>query len=130
MAEDTGDEDGEAGGQRSRRKRDPGDGSLYQRSSDGRWMGRLTLPGGGRRYVTGSTQRAVKDRLRQALRALEDGGQVPDQRVTLGIYLERWLAGLASTGLRPRTVGYYHGYARNYILNTDLAKTVEFTIAS
>ncbi len=81
---------------RARRSRRDEPYALYQRSSDGRWVGRFRLPGGRYRYFTGATKREVlegregRGGLRDALRLVEAGQPVPDERLTFGAYLERW----------------------------------------
>ena len=126
MVKDT---QGEAGATEGRGKRSRRDEpyALYQRSSDARWVGRLKLPGGRHRYFTGTTRREVLEGrdgragLRAALRVVQSGQPLPDERLTFGAYLERWLAGLSSPPLKPRTVEYYREYPRRYILGTELA---------
>ncbi len=128
MDEDSGAGEGRDGARRPRRRRAASDGALYQRSSDDRWVGRIKLPGGGHRYFTGRTEREVRARLRQALRAAEDGEPVPDARLTVGAYLESWIAGLPGSAVRgggeikASTLDYYRRYLRKHIIGSELAR--------
>jgi integrase len=101
-------------------RRDPGDGAIFKRG-DGRWVARLRLPDRTQRYFYGKAKEEVRTRLKEAQRALDDGTPVPNERMSLGAFLERWLAGLAATNLKPRTITYYQSYVANHIVRTELA---------
>ena len=75
---------GSAGAGRRDRRRDAGDGALFQRVSDGRWVGGSKVSQGGYRYFTGTTQKAVNERLKRAMRATEGGRPLPSERLTFG----------------------------------------------
>ncbi|MHB8537212.1 MAG: tyrosine-type recombinase/integrase [Candidatus Dormibacteria bacterium] len=102
-------------------RRDPGDGSIFQRG-DGRWVARLKLPDGRYRYLYGENKAAVKARLVEVTRAVDEGRPVPDARLTVGAYLEQWLAGLPASGLKPATIAYYRRYVRFHVLTSELAR--------
>ncbi len=71
-------------------KRGNGEGSLYQRESDGRWVGAVVVEGR-RRTVYGSTQREAREKLRSMVRSIEDGLPVtPGRGVTVAAYLTQW----------------------------------------
>lgn len=112
---------GGAAKRRQTRRRDPGEGAIFQRG-DGRWVARLRLPDGTRRYFYGPTKETVRTRLKVAQRAVDDGKPVPNERVTLGDYLDRWLATLPATKLRPQTIDYYRNYVAAHIAGTELAR--------
>jgi integrase len=105
---------------RGRRRRDPGDGSIFVRA-DGRWVARLKLGDGTSRYFYGRTKSEVKSRLRDAQRAVEDGSPLPSQRLTVAAYLEQWLTALPATAVKPATVAYYESYVRKHLLTADFA---------
>jgi integrase len=75
-------------------KRGNGEGSIYRRT-DGRWVGQYlvhTANGAKYRYLYGKTRQAVAVKLTKAM-ADRDGGLIFDAgKVTLGGYLDRWLA--------------------------------------
>lgn len=102
------------------RRRDAGDGSLFQRK-DGRWVGQLIDPDGRRRYLYGATRAQAKQRLLEAQAVVQTGQPLPDQRLTFGRYLQEWLAGLGTASLKPRTIEYYERYVRRHVLPSELA---------
>jgi integrase len=53
--------------------RDYGDGSVYQRKSDGRWVASFRLPNGQRKYLYRDSKAQARDSLKKALRELEQG---------------------------------------------------------
>src|ERR1700676_103011 len=97
------------------RRRDAGDGSLFQRK-DGRWVAQLRDPDGRRRYLYGATRVQAKQRLLEAHAVVQTGQPLADQRLTLGRYLQEWLAGLSTATLKPRTIAYYARYVSRHIL--------------
>lgn len=86
-----------------------GTGSLYQRQSDGRWIGSATDGHGRRRYVTGKDPKVVARRLAR-LTTTHQGSREP-----LGDYLDRWLDEHAVHRLRPRTLASYRAIVRDHI---------------
>lgn len=94
-----------------------GDGSIYQRSSDGRWLGvvDLTVPGGGRkrRTVSAKTQREVRVKLR-ALKKRTEAGAIGDGSQTVSSWLTYWLDEISDT--RDSTKATYRGYVKNWIV--------------
>jgi len=105
---------------RHRRRRDPGDGSVFQRA-DGRWVARLRDAEGRSRYLYGRDRADVKQRLLEAQAVLHLGQPLPDQRLTFGSYLQEWVAGLGSGSLKPGSVAYYERYVRRHLLQSQLA---------
>jgi integrase len=103
-----------------RKRRDAGDGSIFERA-DGRWVARLKLADGSKRYFYGPKRAEVKSRLQEAQRAVEDGKPLPSQRLTVAAYLEQWLAALPATAVKPATVAYYQSYVRKHLLTSDFA---------
>src|SRR5579885_3845417 len=72
-------------------KRGKGEGSLYKRKSDGRWVGELTLPDGTQKYLYGRTRAIASARLFEAQQRLKHGQPLPDERLTVAKYLEEWI---------------------------------------
>lgn len=80
-----------------------GEGSIYRRSSDNRWVGQVELA----RHPDGKRRRArvVRNKRAEVVAALdelrrqvkESGGQIPDRETVLGDYLEYWLQDVVST---------------------------------
>jgi integrase len=76
------------------RKRGNGEGSIYRRK-DGRWVGQYTVytaKGPKYRYIYGKTRAAVAEKLAKAIAARGSGCAFDAGNLTVGEYLERWLA--------------------------------------
>jgi integrase len=88
-------------------------------SADGRWMASVDLGWQeGRRQrksVYGRTRRAVAVKLTRVLRAVQEGAALPDERVTLAQFLERWLVRKQTT-MRPRAWSTYEQAVRLYLV--------------
>lgn len=78
-------------------KRANGEGSICRRSNGKGWVGSLTLGHDAngkqvRRYVSGDTQAEVREKLDALKRDRDRDEAVPSTPMTLGQFLERWLA--------------------------------------
>jgi integrase len=79
-----------------------GEGSVYQRDSDGKWVA-VVLDEGKRRTLYGATRNEVLAK-REALRAaLHYGEPAPDLRLTVGEHLIAWLESKRPPNVRPAT---------------------------
>lgn len=92
------------------KRRQYGTGSVYQRASDGRWLGTIEHGfhrNGTRRRVTVSakTEAEVKRRLRIRARELEEGREA-DDRMTVKAWAEEWLR-ITERTARPNTQTMY-----------------------
>ncbi len=83
------------------KRRDKGDGSVYERR-DGRFVGEYTDGNGKRRYVSGKSKPDVKAKLRKLLADKDAGLTYDAKNLTLGEYLDQWLASTKGT-VRERT---------------------------
>lgn len=88
-------------------RRNPnGEGSIYQRSSDGRWVGQayvLTTDGTRKRkFVYGATWEEAHAKLVELKSRSQRGIPVPDRAWKLADYLPYWLAAYVSD-LKPTT---------------------------
>jgi integrase len=87
------------------KKRGNGEGSIYKRKN-GRWVGQYlvhTAAGPKYRYIYGKTRQAVAERLTNAM-ADRDGGLIFDAaKMTLGEYLDHWLADSVKGTVRAST---------------------------
>lgn len=92
------------------KRRTKGDGSLFQRASDGQWVGRfvVTLPDGrkARKSIYGRTQKEARIKLAHAMRERDQGTLVMTQ-TTLDAWLTYWLDHIASRRVRPQTMSGY-----------------------
>jgi integrase len=73
------------------RKRDHGDGGIDQRGPD-RWRLRWRVAGKRHTKAFHGTKKAAQAELRRLLKAADDGQHVAPDKVTLGIWIERWIA--------------------------------------
>lgn len=110
-------------------KRNPsGEGSVYQRASDGKWCAAVTLPSGRRKVVYGDTEKDALQARRNLLAEVDAGRPVPLGRTpTLGAYLTRWLdvriAGEVEAGhLDEATADSYRQMVEGHVLPTPIAK--------
>jgi integrase len=99
------------------RRRGNGEGTITRRK-DGRWEARYTAhtaSGPKRKVLYGKTRAEVAEKLTKAM-ADRDGGLVFDAgNLTVGEYLERWLADSVQDTVRQRTYERYEQIARVHI---------------
>jgi integrase len=100
------------------RKRNAGEGSVFQRS-DGRWCAQLDLGWqSGRRqrkYLYGATAAEVQDMLLKARTARTQGLPVAVSRQKLVNFLAGWLADTVRSSVRPLTYEQYHQHVKLYL---------------
>src|ERR1017187_3025079 len=89
-------------------RRGSGEGGIFQRESDGRWVATVELGKGSngkrlRKTVYGSTKRQVQAKLKTAQDARDRGIVTAGGNMTISAWLDQWLDGLDATGrLRHR----------------------------
>lgn len=104
-------------------RRGHGEGALYHEEDRARWVGMVDLPPDGtgrrrRRKVVGRTKTEVRAKLRKLQRQIEDGIPTGDGSLTLGSFLEHWIANVLPARSRvqsPSTITSYSGAARHAI---------------
>src|ERR1700730_15337760 len=103
----------------------PGQGSVYHRS-DGRWSATVSDGNRHRKVYYAATEREVRRKLNLALREQAAGLPLPDDRLTVAAFLNRWLEETAKPSVRPKTYLGYRGVVRDHLLpelgRTRLAK--------
>jgi len=87
-------------------KRGNGEGSIYQRRSDGRWVGSISLGNGKRKPIYGKTRQDVAKKLTTALKVRQDGLPIVGERQTVSSFLSTWLDTVESA-VRVRTFEAY-----------------------
>jgi integrase len=95
-------------------KRGNGEGTITKRA-DGRWEARLSLPDGKRKCIYGKTRQEVARRMAEALRSVESGLPLADERQTVAQYLESWLE-VAKHQVEPGTFRRYKNFVRIHII--------------
>lgn len=94
-----------------------GNGSLRHRA-DGRWEARYIVgvdPGTGeyiRRSIYGKTQREVREKLRAATAAIDEGTYFEPAKMTVGEWLDEWLSTYTSD-IKPLTLASYTAHVNN-----------------
>jgi len=102
------------------KKRGNNEGSITHRS-DGRWMGRYTVhtaAGPKRRAVYGKTRADVSAKLTRAMADRDGGLTFEAGKLTVGEYVDRWLADSVRDTVRQRTYERYEQIARVHIKPT------------
>src|SRR5712671_7373447 len=95
-------------------RRGNGEGSIGQRAN-GKWQGAVRLPDGRRKYVYGDSRDEVRRKLNGTIHALE-GGTLSDSRgMTLGGFLDQWLAEIVAPNRRPWTYKGYEVHVRLHL---------------
>ncbi len=88
-------------------KRGNGEGSIYRRKEDGKWVASLTLENGKRKVFYGKTRKEVKEKLTTALHEQQQGTLVTAGPQTVEQYLTDWLENTHKRLVRPRTYERY-----------------------
>ena len=101
------------------KRRPSGDGMVRKRD-DGRWEGRIVVGHKANgdpifRHVYAKTQKALTEKLHQSIECYQNVELTEDSRMTLGEWLDRWLAEYKDGTIRPGTLENYRNYIENYI---------------
>lgn len=88
-------------------KRGNGEGSIYQRKEDGKWVGSMTLDNGKRKVFYGKTRKEVKEKLMKALQEQQQGTLITAGPITVEQFLTDWLENTHRRQIRPRTYERY-----------------------
>ncbi len=83
-------------------KRGNGEGSIFQRKADKKWVGSLSLENGKRKVFYGKTKKEVTEKLIKARTELQKGMFRTDARVKLSDYIDTWLESYRRS-VRPNT---------------------------
>jgi integrase len=101
------------------KRRINGEGSIYQRKSDGRWVGQFkdpAAPGGGIRYVYAKTQQEALTKLKDEMARAQAGLLGEAGTTTVGEYLGWWMENVVRGEVAHRTYHNYLSQIRNHIL--------------
>jgi integrase len=97
-------------------KRANGEGSIYQRKSDGKWVGSISLTTGGRKVFYGKTKTEVREKLNEAIYEQQRGMLSVGPNVALKEYLEDWLENIHKPTIRLSTYQNYRKLLNNYLV--------------
>ncbi len=101
---------------RSKGRRGNNEGGIYQRESDDLWCASVSIESGKRKVLYGKTREDVASKLVTAPNDVKNGLTLPSYRMTLGAFLEQWLADVVWQRNRPSTAQGYEFYVRKYII--------------
>lgn len=101
------------------KRRGKGEGSIYQRKRDGKWVGRVEVRAGdGKRHrktFTRSTKKEVAEEIRKHLHKQETGTEIDCGRLTVADFLRTWLASTKSRNA-PGTYAEYKRVCDSYLI--------------
>lgn len=97
-------------------KRGNGEGSVYQRKSDGLWVGSISLDNGKRKVFYGKTKKEVTEKLITARHEQLQGVLVTAPAQTLKDYLEHWLEEVQKPTIRTSSYVKYRKIIYTYII--------------
>lgn len=97
-------------------RRGNGEGSIYQRKSDGRWVGSISLPDGTRKVFYGKKRAEVQGKLNDALYEQKRGMLATGPNTSLQEYLESWLENVHKPAVRVTTYNNYCKLLNNYLI--------------
>lgn len=97
-----------------------GEGAIYQRASDGMWVGTIELPpeaGERRRRVIARKDKAklIEDLAEERAKLIENGGNLPTGKVNVKEWFTYWLE---HSQVRPNTLAGYRAVVKNHIIPT------------
>lgn len=100
------------------RRRGRGEGSIHERP-DGRWCASLDLGiingKRKRKYIYGATRKEVVEKLKAAQLAQASGANLAVERITVGQFLDRWIADVVTRRNKPRTVDGYKQIIKDHL---------------
>jgi integrase len=102
--------------ERTRTRRGNGEGTVGRvPRKDGRYAAHFTLPTGKRRTVYGQSREEARQKMKAALKKIEEGLDVGAPSQTLAAFLDAWLADAAQR-VRPKTLRTYQDLLRLHVI--------------
>lgn len=98
------------------RRRGHNEGSIFQRSDNGKWRAQVSLPNGDRIGKTFDSQREARRWLTRTLKMKDDGIVLNPEKMTLERFLTRWLADVVAHSRRPQTYNTYASLVNHHII--------------
>lgn len=102
------------------KQRGQGEGSIYRRQADGRWVGSIQLePQSGhrrRKVVYGKTEGEVVAKVKQLNFEIARGLPPPNSRITVEELLRRWLSDVVPGRVTPSTLHNYRVIGEQHII--------------
>ena len=103
------------------RRRGHNEGCLYFNEAKGLWVGFVTLSSADgkqiRKYVSSRVRSSARDKLEALQATVSAGLPIPNHRLSVGAFLERWLADFApDLALSPNTLYGYRWAINNHLV--------------
>jgi len=87
------------------KRRDKGEGAIYQRTSDGLWLARYIPPNSTKpKHFSGKTEQAVKKKLREFKESVKQNGYLEVQKITVQMYMDKWFREVKMNELKPKSL--------------------------
>jgi integrase len=104
-------------------KKGNGEGSIYKRSSDGRWIGAVTIGFNDngrpkRKSISAKTRTEVVQKMNKLQRQLDDGLPAPDTALSVAKLLDRWHSDVLRHQVAPSAAENYKSVADHHIVPT------------
>lgn len=101
-------------------KRGNGEGSIYQRNSDGRWFGVVNMGSDSqgrliRRSASARTRAEVVQKMKALQRQVDDGLEAPDAQMTVAQLLDRWYSDVLRRQVALSAADNYRSIADHHI---------------
>ena len=86
-------------------RRDKGEGSIYQRKSDGLWLAAYKPEGSDKtKYLSGKTEQEVKKKLREYKKEIAKGDFSQIQKISVKDYMSNWFNDVKRFELKPKSL--------------------------
>ena len=117
------------------KRRDKGEGAVYQRKSDGLWLARYTPPNSTKtKYFSGKTELEAKKRLKEFKKKVAQNDFVEIQKITVKDYMDKWFREVKINELKPKSIDALDVTLRNqiypYIGNIQIASLTATDVQS
>jgi integrase len=99
-----------------KKRRRKGEGSIYQRESDGRWVAAVTGDGGKTKRIYVATAEEAVGKLARARNQQLDHIPFTDERLTVAHWLETWLRNVRPPATAPKTWVTYEYFVRLHLV--------------
>jgi integrase len=97
-------------------RRGNNEGSIFQRKSDSKWVGKISMEDGTRKTFYGNTRKEVAEKLAVLLHDQQRGMLTTDSNITMQEYLESWLEDTHKPTVRLSTYLNYRKLLKNYLI--------------
>ena len=98
------------------KRRERGEGTVYQRTSDGMWMAKIVPPGSTKtKYFSSKTEQGVRKKLREFKKETSRNGYANIQKITVREYMDNWFREVKMNSLKPKSLDALDSTLRHQI---------------